>query len=287
MMPILRHLRTAVAAALLLGTPLSPVLAEEFDAGLLWSGSIVRDRTGRLESCAVVRMFDDDSVVTFALTRSRNFFLVVSNPAFRLPEGGKRMLAYRVDEGAAYPAPADLLARSVIIDLPDDDRTQALLHRGEWLFVQGLFDGGQDVEALGYSLEGAGQSLPKLAGCVDAALAAEQRVAGATTGTTAPAGPPPVAGTADPAPVPAAKPDGVTVDLSTFASEATARSDWEHMKTVFAPLLAGREPVFARRTRSSDGRVFTTVRIPGFADRDEAERFCKALAARRQECRLR
>ncbi|AWK89572.1 SPOR domain-containing protein [Azospirillum thermophilum] len=145
--------------------------------------------------------------------------------------------------------------------------------------MQGLFDGGQDVEALGYSLEGAGQGLPQLAGCVDAALAAEQRAAAAVA-----AAKPSVA---LPAPAPAAKPDGVAVDLSTFASEATARSDWDHLKKVFGPLLAGREPVFAPRPRSSDGRVFTTVRIPGFADRDEAERFCKALRARGQECRPR
>ncbi|WP_448190251.1 hypothetical protein [Azospirillum sp. sgz301742] len=212
-----------------------------------------------MESCAVAREFDDDSVLSFALTRERDFFLVVGNPRFHLPEGQTRTVRYKVDKGLVYEAPADLLRQSAIIDLPDADGTQDLLRHGTWLYLDGL---GDDV---GYALEGARNSLRAMTDCVAQALAAEKG---------------PAVGAA-----PAAS--GVEVELGTYDAEPKARVDWLHMKKVLGQLLDGREPMFVTRTRSKDGRAFTIVRIAGFAGREEAMRFCTAMRAKKQECTVR
>jgi hypothetical protein len=252
--------RRLLPAAVMLAAATVPARGETFDAGTAWKGNIVRNGNGQLESCAVLRDFEDNSVLSFALTRDRDFFLVVGNPRFHLPEGETRTVRYRVDKGLVYEAPADMLRQSAIIDLPDADGTQDLLRHGDWLFLDGL---GDDV---GYALDGARQSLRAMSDCVARGLAAETA-----------------------APVVAAAPaaGGAEVELGTYAAEPVAREDWQHMKKVLGGLLDGREPTFATRTRSKDGRAFTVVRIAGFAGRDEAMRFCKAMQAKKRECTAR
>lgn len=249
--------RRLLPAAVMFAVATVPAWAETFDAGTAWKGNIVRGSGGQMESCAVNREFEDDSVLSFALTRDRDFFLVVGNPRFRLPEGAMRTVRYKVDRGLVYEAPADMLQQSAIIDLPDADGTQELLRHGNWLFLDGL---GGDV---GYALDGARQSLRALTDCIARTLAAETVAA------------------------PLVATGGTEVELGTYAAEPLARQDWLHMKKVLGGLLDGREPMFVTRTRSKDGRAFTVLRIAGFAGRDEAARFCKAMQAKKRECTAR
>lgn len=263
MMKPLSWCRSVLPVTVLLAAATAGAAGESFDAGTSWRGNIVRDGNGRVESCAVVREFDDDSVLSFALTRDRDFFLVVSNPRIRLPAGGAVTVRYMVDDGVAYQAPAEAMRQSVVVDLPDTGALRELLGNGNWLFLNELGD-------VGYSLKGARQSLRAMADCVERLLAAEGP---AKPGPAVAAGTPPV--------------DGVQVELGTYDAETTAHTDWLHMKKVLGGLLDGREPLFVPRTRSKDGRAFTVLRLAGFADRDEAERFCKELQAKKRECTVR
>ncbi len=256
--------RRLLPAAFMLAAATAPAGGETFDAGAGWKGEVVRDGNGRLESCAVLRAFEDDSVVSFALSRDGDFFLVVGNPRFHLPDGGRRTIRYRVDEGLVYEASADLLRQTAIIDLPDADGAQDLLRHGGWLFLDGL------DEEVGYALDGARQSLRAMADCVTQALAAER--------TPVPARPEKAAPVAT---------GGIEVELGTYDAERTARTDWLHMKKVLGGLLDGHEPLFVTRTRNRDGRAFTVLRIAGFATGEDAARFCTAMRAKKRECTVR
>ena len=236
---------------------------ETFDAGAAWKGHIVRDGSGRLESCAVTRAFDDDSALSFALTRDADFFMIVSNPRTRLSAGGAFTVRYMVDNGVVYQASAEAMRQSVVVDLPDNNALRELLSTGNWLFLNELGD-------VGYSLQGAKQSLRAVAVCVERLLADEN----------APAAP----ANMQPAAVAAPAHMGVGVELGVYDTEERARVDWLHMKKVLGGLLDGREPQFLARTRTRDSRAFTALRVAGFADRAEAERFCTAMQAKRREC---
>ncbi|HYG91843.1 MAG TPA: hypothetical protein VD978_36965 [Azospirillum sp.] len=244
----------------LLAAATAAAAGETFDTGAAWRGNIVRGGNGTLESCAVMREFDDDSVLSFALTRDQDFFMIVSNPRTRLPPGGAFSVRYMVDNGVVYQAPAEAMRQSVVVDLPDNAALRELLGNGNWLYLNELGD-------VGYSLQGAKQSLRAMADCVTRQLAAER----------APA-------KAEPARATVPSPDGVVVDLDTYDTEERARVDWLHMKKVTGGLLDGREPSFLTRTRSRDGRAFTVLRVGGFAGRDEAARFCAAMQAKKRNC---
>lgn len=255
MMKPLAWCRRALPVTVLLAAATAAAAGETFDAGTAWRGSIVRNGNGTLESCAVMREFDDDSVLSFALTREQDFFMIVSNPRARMPPGDAFSLRYRVDNGVVYQAPAEAMRQSVVVDLPDNAALRELLGNGNWLYLNELGD-------VGYSLQGARQSLRAMADCVARELTAESA----------------------PAKAEPAVPGGVAVDLDTYDTEERARVDWLHMKKVMGGLLDGREPSFLTRTRSRDGRAFTVLRIGGFAGRDEAARFCAAMQAKKQSC---
>ncbi|PWC56169.1 SPOR domain-containing protein [Azospirillum sp. TSO22-1] len=252
--------RRLLPVTILLAAAAAAQAGETFDAGTAWRGNVVRDGNGRLESCAAMREFDDDSVLSFALTREQDFFMIVSNPRTRVPPGGVFSVRYMVDNGVVYQAPAEAMRQSVVVDLPDGAALRELLSNGNWLYLNELGD-------VGYSLQGAKQSLRAMADCVARQLAAEN----------APA-------RVEPAIAAAPAPGGVVVELDTYDVEERARADWLHMKTVMGGLLDGREPLFLTRTRSKDGRTFTVLHVGGFAGRDEAERFCAAMKARKREC---
>lgn len=105
-----------------------------------------------------------------------------------------------------------------------------------------------------------------------------------------PADPVPVA-PADPVPVAQANPvsempgtAAVRAHLGTFASEALARQSWEDVVKRHAALLPDPQPLLLSSERKSDGKPFVLLRTAGFADAAAADRFCRAVQARRQEC---
>lgn len=266
MKPPCRYCFLLPAAAMLVTATAAAADQESFDAGVAWRGNVVRDAGDRFESCAVMRAYDDDSVLSFALTREHDFFMIVSNPRIRMPPGAAFSVRYTIDNGIVYQAPAEALRQSVVVDLPDNAALREMLGNGGWLFLNELGD-------VGYSLQGAGLGLRALADCVERTLTAERMPpADATTARPGPATAVPQAAA------------GAAAELDTYDSEALARTDWQHMTKVMGSLFDGREPQFVTRTRSRDGRAFTVLRVAGFTDRDAATRFCTALKAKKRDC---
>lgn len=260
----------------------------------VWETKAIRDARGRLESCAIVRAFDDASILSFALSRERDFFMVVSNPDLHLPSGWGGMAHYAVDDGLEFRAYAEAVGGSLIVDLPESAALQVMLGDGSWLYIGELGD-------RGYALDGLKAGLRALGKCVDQAVVAEAGTTAKPKETAAASEPAKPAAASVPAPAPASTPapaqtasapqapsaTAVEADLGTYDFEETARADWPHLQRRLSPLLNNREPVFRPRVRSRDGRVFYSLRVGGFPDRAAAERFCNAVAARKQECTAR
>lgn len=72
------------------------------------------------------------------------------------------------------------------------------------------------------------------------------------------------------------------VQLGAFDDDATARSDWSRLNGRFPELMEGKSMVI--QTAESGGRTFYRLRAFGFADADEARRFCTALLAEDASC---
>lgn len=256
----------------------------------VWETKTLRDPQGRLESCVAMREFDDSSILSFALSRDRDFFLLVSNPGLHLPSGWGGMAHYAVDDGLEFRAYAEAVGGSLIIDLPETAALQVMLSDGTWLYIGELGD-------RGYALDGVKRALWSLAGCVDQALAAEAAPAAKpkqAAASPAPAKPMPApaptqlsARATPPASAEPPVPSAAEADLGTYDFEETARADWPHLQKRFGPLLADREPILRQRIRSRDGRAFYSLRVGGFPDRAAAEQFCRALEAKKQECTVR
>ncbi|AOZ71020.1 hypothetical protein LPB142_10810 [Rhodobacter xanthinilyticus] len=72
------------------------------------------------------------------------------------------------------------------------------------------------------------------------------------------------------------------VQLGAFDTPELARAEWDKAATRFEALMAGKGRVV--QEASSGGRTFYRLRVEGFADVDEARRFCAALVAEGQNC---
>ena len=83
--------------------------------------------------------------------------------------------------------------------------------------------------------------------------------------------------------------DGATVAAGTqlvqfgaFEDDATAQAEWDNLQSRFVELLSGKSPVV--QTAQSGGKTFYRLRATGFADQDDARRFCAALLAESASC---
>ncbi len=72
------------------------------------------------------------------------------------------------------------------------------------------------------------------------------------------------------------------VQLGAYDDEATAAADWDKLKTGFTAYFEGKSQVIQKA--ESGGRVFYRLRAHGFADEDEARRFCAVLLNERAQC---
>lgn len=72
------------------------------------------------------------------------------------------------------------------------------------------------------------------------------------------------------------------VQLGAFSSPALAAEEWARLESRFGALMNGRERVVQVSTQSSG--TWYRLRASGFADRDDARRFCAALQAEGAEC---
>lgn len=74
------------------------------------------------------------------------------------------------------------------------------------------------------------------------------------------------------------------VYLGTYASETLAREGWDTLKQRHPSLRPMPEPLLVNDARRSDGKRFTVLKGAAFADSSAAERFCRAIRSRRQDC---
>ena len=72
------------------------------------------------------------------------------------------------------------------------------------------------------------------------------------------------------------------VQLGAFDSETIARSEWLRLNKKFPSFMAERARVIQRADRG--GRVFYRLRANGFADLNDARRFCALLVANKADC---
>ena len=72
------------------------------------------------------------------------------------------------------------------------------------------------------------------------------------------------------------------VQLGAFSSPSLAAEEWARLESRFGALMNGRERVVQVSTQSSG--TWYRLRASGFADRDDARRFCAALQAEGAEC---
>jgi len=93
---------------------------------------------------------------------------------------------------------------------------------------------------------------------------------------------PPMATPAAPAPVPAAAPSGIAVQLAAFESEQAAQQDWGKMAEKMPDFFNGHVPVVERAQLV--GRTVYRLRTGGFADLAAAKAFCAEVQAKGGDC---
>lgn len=72
------------------------------------------------------------------------------------------------------------------------------------------------------------------------------------------------------------------VQFGAFDTADEARADWARLQGRFADLMAGKAMVV--QAAESGGRAFYRLRAHGFADEDDARRFCSAFVAEEAAC---
>lgn len=72
------------------------------------------------------------------------------------------------------------------------------------------------------------------------------------------------------------------VQLGAFDDDAGARAEWTKLQGQFPELIGGKAMVV--QSAQSGGRTFFRLRAHGFANEDEARRFCAALLAENASC---
>ena len=70
--------------------------------------------------------------------------------------------------------------------------------------------------------------------------------------------------------------------LGAFESDEIARKEWDRLSRKFGDYLDGKQRVVQKA--QSGGRTFYRLRAMGFADLNDARRFCSALVAENAEC---
>jgi hypothetical protein len=73
------------------------------------------------------------------------------------------------------------------------------------------------------------------------------------------------------------------VQITAAGSEAEAQRHWDNFAARLPDLAAGRTPLILRVERENAPPIFR-LRLAGFANREEAERFCARLAERQLAC---
>ncbi len=82
---------------------------------------------------------------------------------------------------------------------------------------------------------------------------------------------------------PSTLPEGTRLaQIGAFETPDLARAEWDRVAERFGALMEGKRRVIQQA--ASGGRTFYRLRVEGFADVDEARRFCAALVAEQTNC---
>lgn len=79
----------------------------------------------------------------------------------------------------------------------------------------------------------------------------------------------------------------IQADLGAYASHRLAQQDWGILTKRIGAAADGKDALYVTTRRSTDGKTIVQLRVGGFANRGEAERFCQSVKDFQQGCSVR
>ncbi|MBP2230999.1 outer membrane protein TolC [Azospirillum agricola] len=79
----------------------------------------------------------------------------------------------------------------------------------------------------------------------------------------------------------------IQVELGAYTSHRMAQSDWDTLAKRLGPAADGKGALFVTTSRSAGGRPIVQLRVGGFTDHADAERFCQDVKGKQQRCTVR
>lgn len=79
----------------------------------------------------------------------------------------------------------------------------------------------------------------------------------------------------------------IQADLGAYASHRLAQQDWAIITKRIGAAANGKDALYVTTRRSVDGKTIVQLRVGGFSNRAEAERFCQSVKDAQQGCAIR
>lgn len=187
--------------------------------------------------------------------------------------------ATATDPGVTAASPAPLTAEQVLAladQIAAGTPPLAALASGADVPPVVLLDGAVQVAVIDRAVPGVATAL------IPPSRPARAVIAAATGGADDAAASPETDPIPDPVLAPDLPPGTTLVQLGAYETPQIAAREWAVLSTRFAPFLTGKTQVIQQA--SSGGRTFFRLRAMGYADMDDARRFCAALAAEAAAC---
>lgn len=187
--------------------------------------------------------------------------------------------ATATDPGVTAASPAPLTAEQVLAladQIAAGTTPLADLASGADVPPVVLLDGTVQVAVIDRAVPGVATAL------IPPTRPARAVIAAATAGADDAAASPETAPIPDPVLATDLPPGTTLVQLGAYETPQIAAREWAALSIRFAPFLTGKTQVIQQA--SSGGRTFFRLRAMGYADMDDARRFCAALAAEAATC---
>ncbi len=159
----MRHLVRAVVLASLFAAPAwAQKVGQTIDVGG-WKISSQTNKDGST-GCAATFVYDDKSMISFALDNDHVHMFIVSEPSAKMKEGSQTSLKYRIDKGPSFSG-TGIAASSTLLAVPiadgQMDKVYDAFMRGNTLYIS---LGDMDFEE---PLEGSSDAISALSACQD------------------------------------------------------------------------------------------------------------------------
>lgn len=159
----MRHFIRAALFASLISTPaLAQKVGQTIDVGG-WKISSQVNKDGST-GCAATFVWDDKSMISFALDNDNVHMFIVSEPTAKMQEGAQASLRYHIDDGQTFSG-VGIAASSTLLAVPmveaDIDKIYVAFQRGNLLYIS---LGNKDFEE---PLEGSSNAIEALGVCQD------------------------------------------------------------------------------------------------------------------------